>query len=188
MLQAVLTKLLSPALDCLTLDTYKEKIISTWLEAALQGKWDEKGIEHCGLSVNLRPDCPENLLSHTFHVTQACAALYDAREGLFETIGPSSREDLIAGAILHDVGKLLELDYADGAVCYSPSAKYFRHPISGAYYAKKNGFPDHIVHMVLTHSNTFSPEGARAFQTPESLILRHVDEMCYQYTALCWRK
>ena len=181
-------KLLAPALDYLQEETNRDKIVDAWLEAAEEGEWDRKGIEHSGISTEMRADCPENLISHTCHVTQACAAVYDAMGAMFEQLGPCNREDLIVGAILHDIGKLLEVDYVNGAVCHGKKAKLFRHPITGAYYAKKYGFNDTVVHMVLTHSNMLSPEGPRAFNTPESLILKYVDEMCYKYVEIYWKK
>lgn len=186
--KAKMAELLAPALAYLTDEANKEKAVAAWVEVAEEGEWDKKGIEHCGISTEMRPECTENLISHTCHVTQACAALYDSMGELFEKVGECNREDLIVGAILHDIGKLLENDYVDGQACHGKTAKYFRHPITGAYYAKKYGFNDKVVHMVLTHSNMLSPEGPHAFNTPESLILKYIDEMCYKYVEIYWKK
>lgn len=186
--KATMEKLLAPALAFLDDAANRERAVNAWLEVAAEGEWDKKGIENCGISTDMKAECPENLITHTCHVTEACAALFDSMGAMFASIGPCNREDLIAGAIMHDIGKLLENDYVDGQACHGKTAKYFRHPITGAYYAKKHGFNDNVVHMVLTHSNMLSPEGPRAFNTPESLILKYIDEMCYKYVEIYWKK
>ncbi len=43
---------------------------------------------------------------------------------------------------------------------------------------------DKLVHMVLTHSEILSPEGPEAFVTPESLILKVIDNMCFRYVEM----
>ena len=51
--------------------------------------------------------------------------------------------------------------------------------VSGAYIAKCNGLPDEIVYIILAHSDAQSPEGSKAFQTPELMMLKKLDHMCY---------
>ena len=184
MLKEELKKYLLPELDLLTDEQDKDKVLSVWLEAVEAGKWGEKGLENSGVSTVMRPDCPEDLMLHTRHVTAACAALYQTLEPLFAAVGHCNREDLLVGALVHDVGKLLEMDYADGRVTHTHYGDLFVHPVSGAYLAKKYGLNQNVVHMVLTHSNLLSPEGPRAFATAESLILKYIDEMCYKYVEL----
>lgn len=178
--------LLAPALGLLESEDDKRKCVDAWAEVIEAGEWDRKGIMNCGIGTAIRDDCTENLICHTIHVTQACAAVYDSMHEMFETLGPCNREDLLVGAVMHDVGKLLENDFVNGKSCHGATAKYFRHPITGAYYAKIHGLNDNVVHMILTHSNSLSPEGPRAYNTPESLILKYVDEMCYKYAEIYW--
>ena len=47
---------------------------------------------------------------------------------------------------------------------------------------------DTIVHAVLTHSRTVSPENDKAFNTPVSLIMKHMDELAYFYVAMHYPK
>lgn len=40
---------------------------------------------------------------------------------------------------------------------------------------------DTVVHAVLTHSRTVSPEKDQAYETPEAMIMKHMDELAYFY-------
>ena len=55
---------------------------------------------------------------------------------------PVDLDVTIAGAILADVGKLLEYDIKDGKSCKSEMGKYVRHPFSGVGLAMEAGVPD----------------------------------------------
>ncbi len=179
-------KWLMPELDLLENEEDKELVLNVWQEAINAQNWGEKGLENSGISTVMRKGCPENLMTHTRHVTVACASLYKSIEPMFAEVGKCNREDLLVGALLHDVGKLLEMDYVDGKVVHTHYGDLFTHPVSGAYLAKKHGANQNVVHMVLTHSNSLSPEGPKAFNTPESLILKYLDEICYKYVEIHW--
>ena len=177
---------LLPELDLLQREENKEKVLDIWMDAVTQTGWQTKGLEHSLISTVMKNGCPENLMTHTRHVTAACAALYDAMGPMFDAVGKCDREDLLAGALIHDVGKLMEMDYVDGKAVYTCYGTLFTHPVSGAYLAQKYGMNQTVVHMVLVHSNTLSPQGEKAAQTPESLLLKYIDEMCYKYVELHW--
>jgi putative nucleotidyltransferase with HDIG domain len=176
---------LIPEHDLLTDQSLKEKCADIWIEVLEMGKWEEKGLNKCPIAIKvIRDDCPEDCIAHTRQVTQMCAAAHEALIPLFNKIGPCDRGLLIAGALIHDVGKFLEYDIKDGVACYSEQGLMFRHPCTGAYLAQKYGLPSKIVHMVLTHSLALSPEGPNAFNTPESLVLKYIDELCYNYVKI----
>lgn len=179
---------LVPELDLVSDEKVKDIIISIWQEAIDRNDWGSKGLENSGISTVMRAGCPENLMTHTRHVTAACASLYDALIPMFDACGACNKQDLLAGALLHDVGKLLEMDYVDGKVVHTHYGDLFNHPVSGAYLAKKHGMNENVVHMILSHSTTLSPEGANAYNTPESLVLKYIDEMCYKYVWLHWHE
>ena len=83
----------------------------------------------------------------------------------------AERDIVIAGALLHDVGKLLEYTNESGRYIYSPQANLLRHPLAGAMIAEREGVPDEIVHIIATHSF----EGENSFKTPEAYIVRQAD-------------
>lgn len=179
-------KWLMPELDYIKDEKTKDTILDIWQEAIDSNEWESKGLEHSGISTVMRKGCPEDLMMHTRHVTAACNAVYDALKPMFDQVGSCSKEELLAGAMLHDVGKLLEMDYVDGKVVHTHYGDLFNHTVSSAWLCKKHGLSQNIVHMVLTHSTTLSPEGTKAYCTPESLVLKYLDEMCYKYVELHW--
>ena len=59
---------------------------------------------------------------------------------------------LIAGAILIDVGKLIEYVMEDGQAVVGQTGKLLRHPFTGVGLAMRFGVPDEICHMIAAHS------------------------------------
>jgi putative nucleotidyltransferase with HDIG domain len=176
---------LLPELELVQSVKLREICADIWIHALEAGGWFEKdGWGEFPFSVIMKLDCPENLLTHTGQVTRTCAAVYDSMVPLFGRVGECNKEELIVGALLHDVGKLIEYDLKDGKPCYSKTARKFRHPFWSAYFAKEHGLNENIIHMVLTHSMIVSPEGPRAFLTPESWILKVIDDMCFKYVEM----
>ncbi len=139
----------------------KRKVLEVWKVAANRGNWD---------SIN---DAPFTLLiedsgrltDHTIRITHLAKAVYDLRQ---EDI---NLDYLIAGALLHDVGKLLE--YVKQGIKYVKSeyGNKFRHPISGALLAKELGLPDEVVFIIYAHSH----EGDKLKRSPEAVIVNHCD-------------
>ena len=89
---------------------------------------------------------------------------------------PFDRDLVIAGALLHDIGKLTEFAFRDGAVCHSDSYQLLRHPLSGAILAHDAGLPDALVHLIAVHSF----EGERSYQTAESAFVRKLDIFVFE--------
>ena len=82
-----------------------------------------------------------------------------------------NKDYLIAGALLHDVGKLLEYKFKDGKYVKCDYAKKFRHPVSGALLAKELNLPEEIVYIIYAHSK----EGDITERSVESIIVNHCD-------------
>ena len=118
------------------------------------------------------------LLQHILSMATAGKALakhYGAREDL-----------LVAGAIIHDIGKLQELAYDNGAISYTRDGNLIGHIALGLAMAREaakgvSGFPDDVraelEHLVV------SPHGARDKGSPvepksvEAFILSAVDDL-----------
>jgi hypothetical protein len=99
----------------------------------------------------------------------------DAAKILMETYGhllPLNMDHIIAGAILLDVGKLVEIEPdGKGGWRKSSSAEIVRHPVLGAMICFEAGIPIEICNMVAFHSS----EGDKHPRTPESWVMHHVD-------------
>ena len=103
----------------------REKVIDVWLKASNQGKW--RSLDDAPFTLLIEDS--GKLIDHTKRVTNLAKAVYDLRK---EKI---NLKYLIAGALLHDVGKLLEYVNVNGKYVKGELGKKFRHPVSGALLA-----------------------------------------------------
>jgi putative nucleotidyltransferase with HDIG domain len=90
---------------------------------------------------------------------------------------PVNMDVLIAGAILADVGKLLEYELdKDGNAIQGKYGKYLRHPFSGVSLAEECGVPPEVSHIIATHAG----EGDLVKRTVEAYIVHHADFMAFE--------
>jgi len=78
---------------------------------------------------------------------------------------------VIAGGLLHDVGKLLEYEKRGGKVVKSKSGELVRHPVSGYGLTRETDLPVEISHIVIAHSD----EGEKVKRIPEAILIHHCD-------------
>jgi putative nucleotidyltransferase with HDIG domain len=89
---------------------------------------------------------------------------------------PVDMNVLIAGAILADVGKLLEYELKDGKSVQGNYGKYIRHPFSGVSLAEQCGVPDAVCHIIATHAG----EGNMVKRSTEAYVVHHADFMTFE--------
>jgi putative nucleotidyltransferase with HDIG domain len=89
---------------------------------------------------------------------------------------PVNMDVLISGAILADVGKLLEyvLD-ENGQAVQGTYGKYLRHPFSGVSLAESCGIPAEVCHIIAAHAG----EGNMVKRSTEAYIVHHADFMTF---------
>ncbi len=123
------------------------------------------------------PGCPVSFLAHKRLVVHVAR---DAGEKIREFCGdalPVDMDVLIAGAILADVGKLLEYEGdGSGGSRESVRGKYLRHPFTGVALAMECGLPDAVAHIVAAHAG----EGDMVARTTEAWIVHHADFMTFE--------
>ena len=152
----------SEELNWITDNELRNKVVNVWKEAANRGGWTTLNnvpftllFENSGL-----------LTEHTGRITRLAKSIFDVRDEDLH------KDYLIAGALLHDVGKLMEYELkSDGTVVKSEFGQLKRHPVSGSELAKELGLPDEIVHIIYAHSK----EGDNLERSPESIIVHHCD-------------
>jgi putative nucleotidyltransferase with HDIG domain len=89
---------------------------------------------------------------------------------------PVDADTVIAGAILADVGKLLEYEIgADGKARQSERGEALRHPFTGVALALECGVPDEVCHVIAAHA----AEGDQVRRSTEAFIVHHADFMAY---------
>ena len=123
----------------------------------------------------LVPNCPTTFMEHkrcVVHIARRAA------ESMREFMGNALAIDMdvvLAGAILADVGKLLEYESRDGKTVQSHRGEMLRHPFTGVALAMECGLPDEVCHIVAAHAG----EGDLVKRTTEALIVHHADFMAF---------
>ncbi len=152
-------------------DELRKKVVSTWVAACDQGRWKRvEEIEEMP-STLLTDTHGIGFVAHTKAVTAGALGL--ARAQLEHCTLPYEIdiEWLIAGGLLHDVGKLMEFERKGDGYRKSHAGKCARHPISGAILAAQHGIPQEILNMIICHSK----EGDGRPQRVETVLIHQAD-------------
>jgi len=166
---------LFPEINQIKDEDLKKKVISVWEEAIKQGGWKVGDLDKVPFTL-LIPDCKINLIEHTRAVTHTAL---EAAKVILKFYGKKVKigfDLLLAGGILHDVGKLLEYALVEGKITQSKRGKLLRHPFSGASLAYKHGLPEEVVHMIATHAR----EGDGGFRSVEAMIIHYADYINFE--------
>jgi putative nucleotidyltransferase with HDIG domain len=151
----------------------RNKVVKTWVTACAKGNW-KTGDELKRMPFTLLAETHGvSFVEHTIAVTEGAVALARAQMEAYQKLPYRIDFDkLYAGALLHDVGKLLEIQ-PDGSGGYqkSPAGKYARHPISGGILASEHGIPDDIINMIVCHSK----EGDGRPKVVETIFIHQAD-------------
>lgn len=116
-------------------------------------------------------DCNITFMNHKKTAVHLSVEMAKIMQKNFSTEININMDYLISGAILIDVGKLLEYDIVDGKLTTGHAGKLVRHPFSGIAIADRFGLPPEIQHIIGTHSK----EGDLGKRTVEAIIVHHAD-------------
>ena len=166
---------LLPEINKIKDEKLKEKVILVWEQGIKEGGWKIKDLEKIPFTLLIK-DTKVNLIQHTRAVINTS---YEAAKVLMQIYGNLIKLDmdvLLAGAILHDVGKLIEYREVGGKFVKSERGKLLRHPFSGANLAAKCGLPEEVVHVIAVHSK----EGDLGQRTVEGTIVYHADYINFE--------
>jgi putative nucleotidyltransferase with HDIG domain len=139
-----------------------EAVLKTWQLALERSVWKVEDLEHIPFTLLIQTTT--SLLEHTRRVTRMAMAVARERNDL-------NMDYIIAGGLLHDVGKLLEYDRSGQNVVKSRSGELVRHPVSGFALAQEIGLPVEVSHIIISHSD----EGEKVKRTPEAVVIHHCD-------------
>ncbi|MBN2215552.1 MAG: HDIG domain-containing protein [Bacteroidales bacterium] len=107
------------------------------------------------------------------HIARECGIKFNE---FFKDELPVDMDVLIAGAILADVGKLLEYETDENGTCIqSRYGEYLRHPFSGVSLAEQCGVPPEVCHIIAAHA----AEGDLVKRSVEATIVHHADFMTF---------
>ena len=149
----------------------QDQVIACWEEAIEFRGWSEELLRNIPFTL-LAKNVNITFIDHVRAVCLMCIACDDVLTKVHaKNKIPVNRDYLIAGALLADVGKLIEFEIIDGAPVKSDYGKHIRHPFSGVGLAFKHGLPSEVMHVIATHSK----EGAGEKRLAESIIFHHTD-------------
>jgi putative nucleotidyltransferase with HDIG domain len=150
----------------------REKTIAAFLDAMQTGGWKVSDLDRIPFSL-LIADNPISFLIHTRAVTAVALESAKILNETYEKHFQIDMDILLSGAILHDVGKLLEYKETSKGFEKSDYGRVMRHPFSGAGLALKHGLPAEVQHIIATHAH----EGDGGYRSPASAVVHHADFM-----------
>jgi len=148
----------------------KEKVLSCWIYAIENSVLTPEDLEVIPFSLLIK-DCKISFMNHKRTAVQLSV---DIAKRMKENFGNEIHIDmdtLIAGAILIDVGKLIEYDKVNGQLTTSKAGKLLRHPFSGVAIADRFNLPHEVQHIIAYHAK----EGDLAKRSVEAIIVHHAD-------------
>ncbi len=161
---------LFPELDLIEDRTLREQTLDVWTEAAEQGGWTAEDLTKIPFTLLIETG-NISLIDHTRAVTKTAIAICTVLTAEYGDELPIDRDHLIAGGLLHDVGKCLEYERKGGKIVKSERGRDLRHPFSGTALAFQRGLPSDICHMIAVHAG----EGTGHRHTTEAFIIHHAD-------------
>lgn len=150
--------------------TLREQTLDTWVLAMEESGWDIGDLDEIPFTL-LIEGTSVGLVAHTRAVTSTATAIADVMAGFYGDELLINRDYLIAGALLHDVGKLLEYKRKGKGFVKSDVGRDLRHPFSGTALAYRRGLPSAVCHMIAVHAK----EGDGAWRSVEANIIHHAD-------------
>lgn len=119
------------------------------------------------------------LAEHTLSMTRLAVSLCNHYPAL-------DRDLMIAGCLLHDIGKIEEFDYSALPFTYTDSGRLVGHLVLGSEIIRRQaekipGFPpgrlDNLIHMILSHHGRYEFGAPCLPMTREAILLHHLDDM-----------
>ena len=153
----------------------KEQVTQTWILALEKSVLTYEDLQNIPFTL-LVPNLKVSFMDHKRAVVHIAKESGIKMNIFFKDDLPVNMDILIAGAILADVGKLLEyvLDENKKAVQGS-YGKYLRHPFSGVSLAEKCSVPAEVCHIIATHAG----EGNMVKRSTEAYVVHHADFMTF---------
>jgi len=169
-------KKLWPELEWINDITLREKTAKTWELALQRSVLKSDDLEKIPFTLLCGPDLKVSFMAHKRCVVHIAKASGEKINAFFRNDLPVNMDVLISGAILADVGKLLEYELDnEGKTFQGKYGQYIRHPFSGVSLAEECGVPPEVCHIIAAHAH----EGELVKRTTEAYIVHHADFMTF---------
>ncbi len=164
-----------PELNWIENEELREKTAKVWEYAIEKSPLEAADLEEIPFTLLTKRAVP--FMAHKRSVVHVCRDSANTMREFYGDMIPIDMDVLISGAILIDVGKLLEYEKdASGKVVQSNYGSLLRHPFSGVGLAMRFDLPAEVCHMIAMHAK----EGDTGQRTTEGLIAHHADFMTFE--------
>lgn len=164
-----------PEIDWIENLELREQVTQVWIKALERSALQPRDLQQIPFTL-LVPNCPITFMEHKRCVVHIARAGALAMQEFMGRTLPIDSDTVIAGAILADVGKLLEYELGpDGKSRQSERGEALRHPFTGVALALECGISDAVCHIIAAHAG----EGDLVKRTTEAFIVHHADFMAF---------
>jgi len=133
-------------------------------------------------------------LEHVLSVTKTCLYLVEKYQAYYADQNPPLNGDLVvAGAILHDIGKMIELNHQPGHTDYTARGVLIGHILLGRDLVRDaalelGGISEELLlrleHLILSHQGIPEYGSPVVPHTPEALLVHFADDLDAKYNML----
>ena len=165
-----------PELNWIQDEKLREATAKTWELALAKSVLSSEDLKRIPFTLLCGPDLKVTFMDHKRSVVHIARDAGEKINAMYHGELTADMDILIAGAILCDVGKLLEyvLD-KNGKAVQGSYGKYLRHPFSGVSLAEQCGVPAEVCHIIAAHAG----EGDLIKRSTEAYIVHHADFMTF---------
>jgi putative nucleotidyltransferase with HDIG domain len=165
-----------PELEWIKDAALREKTAQTWELALKRSVLTAADLDIIPFTLLCGPDLKVSFMAHKRCVVHVAKASGEKMNEFFKSDLPVNMDVLISGAILADVGKLLEYELnSENKAVQGKYGQYLRHPFSGVSLAEECGIPPEVCHIIAAHAH----EGDLVKRTTEAYIVHHADFMTF---------
>jgi putative nucleotidyltransferase with HDIG domain len=165
-----------PELEWIRDQELREKTARTWELAFEKSVLMPEDLNRIPFTLLCGPDLKVTFMDHKRSVVHIARASAEKMNEFYHGELPIDMDVLISGAILADVGKMLEYELdANGKAVQGKYGQYLRHPFSGVSLAEQCGLPASVCHIIAAHAG----EGDHVKRSVEAYIVHHADFMTF---------
>ncbi|MFO7575593.1 MAG: HD domain-containing protein [Bacteroidales bacterium] len=165
-----------PELEWIKDETLRINTTRTWALALQKSVLTPTDLNTIPFTLLCGPDLRVTFMDHkraVVHIAKDCG---EQMNKFFRADLPVDMDVLLSGAILADVGKLLEYEMKEGKSVQGSYGKYLRHPFSGVSLAEMCDVPPSVCHIIATHAG----EGNMVKRSTEAFVVHHADFMTFE--------
>lgn len=165
-----------PEMEWISDPELRQQTADTWELALSRSVLSADDLQRIPFTLLCGPDLQVSFMDHKRAVVHIARESGLKMNEFFKDELPVNMDILIAGAILADVGKLLEYVLnEEGKAVQGMYGKYLRHPFSGVSLAESCGVPPEVCHIIATHAG----EGNMVKRSTEAYVVHHADFMTF---------